>query len=61
MLRLALVFLIVAIIASILGFGGIASDSAYFAKILFLIFVVLFVISLLFGLLNRGGSNGPIV
>jgi uncharacterized membrane protein YtjA (UPF0391 family) len=61
MLRLALVFLIVAIIASIFGFGNIEGMSLEFAKILFFIFVVLFVISLIFGLLNRGGSGGPIV
>jgi uncharacterized membrane protein YtjA (UPF0391 family) len=61
MLRLALVFLLVSILAAIFGFGGIAGVSMDFARILFFIFVVMFVISLIFGLLNRGGTNGPIV
>ncbi len=38
MLRWALIFLVVAIIAAALGFGGIAGDAAYIAKILFYIF-----------------------
>lgn len=49
MLRYALLFLIVAIIAAVFGFGGIAADSAWIAKLLFVLFLILFVISLLFG------------
>jgi uncharacterized membrane protein YtjA (UPF0391 family) len=52
MLRWAILFLIVALIAAIFGFGGIAADAAWFAKILFFIFLILFVISLVMG---RGG------
>jgi uncharacterized membrane protein YtjA (UPF0391 family) len=48
MLYWALVFLIVAIVAAIFGFGGIAVASAGIAKILFFIFLVLFVVSLIF-------------
>ena len=61
MLRLALVFLLVSLLAAIFGFHGIEGVSMDFARILFFIFVVLFVISLIFGLLNRGGSNTPLV
>jgi uncharacterized membrane protein YtjA (UPF0391 family) len=50
MLRWALGFLIVAIIAAVLGFGGIASASAGIAKVLFFIFLVGFVITLVIGL-----------
>ena len=46
MLGWALTFLIVALIAAALGFGGIAGTSAGIAKILFLIFIVLFVIAM---------------
>jgi uncharacterized membrane protein YtjA (UPF0391 family) len=46
MLRYAVIFLIVAIIAAILGFGGIAIISVEIAKILFFVFLVLFVITL---------------
>ena len=62
MLRLALDFLLISIVAAIFGFGNIIVDGSFeIAKILFFIFVVLFVISLIFGLLNRGGSNTPLV
>ncbi len=49
MLRLALLFLVIAVIAGLLGFGGIASFSWEGAKILFFVFLVLAVISLLGG------------
>jgi len=47
MLRLAIVFLVIALIAAFLGFGGVASLSWAGAKILFLIFLVLAVLSFL--------------
>ena len=46
MLYYALVFLLVAILAAVFGFGGIAIVSAGIAKILFFIFIVLFLVSL---------------
>ena len=46
MLHYALVFFIVAIIAAIFGFGGIAAGAAEIAKVLFFIFLVLFIASL---------------
>ena len=45
----AVVFLITALVAAVFGFGGIAAASAGIAKLLFFIFLVLFVISLIFG------------
>ncbi len=45
MLRWALTFLIVALIAAVLGFGGIAGFSMEIARILFVAFVVLFLVS----------------
>jgi uncharacterized membrane protein YtjA (UPF0391 family) len=56
MLRWALVFLVVALIAAVFGFGGIAADAAWIAKIIFFVFVVLFVASLIFG--GKGPSAG---
>jgi uncharacterized membrane protein YtjA (UPF0391 family) len=50
MLRWALIFFIVAIIAALFGFGGIAVASAGIAKILFLIFLIGFLITLVVGL-----------
>jgi uncharacterized membrane protein YtjA (UPF0391 family) len=57
MLRWTLVFLVVALVAAALGFGGIAADSAYIARILFFIFLVLFLVSLLMG--GFGGRRPP--
>jgi uncharacterized membrane protein YtjA (UPF0391 family) len=56
MLSWALIFFVVAIIAAVFGFGGIASASAGIAQILFFIFLVLFVVSLIMGMTRRGGS-----
>lgn len=47
-LHWSLIFLVVAIIAGALGFTGIAKDSAWIAKILFIVFLVLFVASYFF-------------
>ncbi len=53
MLSWAVVFLIIAVVAAFFGFGGIAGAATLVAKILFFIFVVLFLVSLVFGLQNR--------
>ena len=57
MLSWALTFLVIALIAAALGFGGIAGTSAGIAKILFFIFLALFVISLLSRLFS--GKSRP--
>ncbi|MES2306323.1 MAG: DUF1328 domain-containing protein [Gemmatimonadota bacterium] len=49
MLRWAMIFLVVAIVAALFGFGGIAAASAGIAKTLFFIFLVMFVIALVLG------------
>ena len=54
MLYWAAVFFIVALIAAVFGFGGIAVGAAEIAKILFFVFLVLFIVSLLAGGLRRG-------
>ena len=60
MLYWALVFFIIAIVAAIFGFGGIAAGAVSIAKILFFIFLILFVVSLLLGLFRRGGYGTTI-
>ncbi|MEA2910987.1 MAG: hypothetical protein QOJ15_3068, partial [Bradyrhizobium sp.] len=55
MLGWALTFLVVARIAAVLGFGGIAGLSIEIAKIIFFVAVVLFLSSPVIGLL-RGRS-----
>lgn len=52
MLQWALIFLVVALVAGVLGFGGVAIISVDIARILFFIFLVLFVVSLIAGLLR---------
>jgi uncharacterized membrane protein YtjA (UPF0391 family) len=49
MLRWALLFLIVALIAGLFGFFNVAGTSYMIARVLFFVFLVLFVISLLMG------------
>ena len=53
MLYWALLFFVIALIAAVFGFTGIAVAAAGIAKILFFIFVVLFIISLIFGMRAR--------
>jgi len=48
MLSWALTFLIIAIIAAVLGFGGIAGSAAWIAQILFGVFIILFLLSFIF-------------
>ncbi len=45
----AITFLVVAIIAAALGFGGLAGTAAWAAKVVFVVGLVLFVLSLIFG------------
>jgi uncharacterized membrane protein YtjA (UPF0391 family) len=47
MLRWSISFLILALIAGLFGFGGVANASVDIAKILFFVFAVLFGISAL--------------
>jgi uncharacterized membrane protein YtjA (UPF0391 family) len=54
LLHWAVVFLIVAIIAALLGFGGVAGTAMEGARMLFWVALVLLVISLVFGLIRRG-------
>jgi uncharacterized membrane protein YtjA (UPF0391 family) len=55
MLYWALIFFIVAIVAAIFGFGKIAAGAEMIALWLFWIFVVVFLVTLILGLIQRGG------
>jgi len=50
MLGWAVFFLVIALIAAVLGFGGIAGTAVGIAKLLFFIFLAIFAISLIMGL-----------
>ena len=56
MLSWALTFFVIALIAALFGFGGIASSAAGIAQVLFFIFLVAFVVSMI---LNFGRGRAP--
>lgn len=53
----AIIFLIVALIAAAFGFGGIASAATGVAKVLFFIFIVVFIVLLITALLGVGAAT----
>lgn len=53
MLRWALIFLVIAILAAVFGFGGIAGEAAWIAKVLLFLFLILAVISFVLGRKRR--------
>lgn len=56
LLKWALIFLVVSLIAALFGFTGISAASADIARVLFFIFLVIFVVLLILGLM--AGSQG---
>ena len=59
MLGWALTFLIIALIAAVLGFGEIAGFAVEIAKIIFFVAIILFVISAIVGLIRGGRPTLP--
>ena len=57
MLGLAVTFLIVALVAGVLGFGGIAIISIEMAKIIFFVAIILFLVSVIIGFVR--GRSAP--
>jgi uncharacterized membrane protein YtjA (UPF0391 family) len=53
LLYYAIVFLVVAVVAAALGFGGVAGTAMEGARMLFWVALVLFVVSAVVGLLRR--------
>lgn len=49
MLRWAIIFFVIAIVAFVFGFGGIAGEAAWIGKILLVVFLILAIVSLVFG------------
>jgi uncharacterized membrane protein YtjA (UPF0391 family) len=56
MLSWAITFLVIAIIAAVFGFGGIAAGAVGIAKVLFFLFLIAFVVSMF---MHVRGSRGP--
>lgn len=59
MIGWALTFLIIALIAAALGFGGIAGAAVEIAKIIFFVAIILFVIAAVVGLVRGRTPNVP--
>jgi uncharacterized membrane protein YtjA (UPF0391 family) len=59
MLGWAVGFFVLSIIAAIFGFGGVATAFAGIAQLLFFVFIILFVLSLVVGLFTGGAHGGP--
>lgn len=53
MLNYAVTFLVIALLAALFGFTGIAAGAVEIARILFFVFLVLFAASLVMGLMRR--------
>ena len=58
MLKWSLAFLVFALIAALLGFTGIAGESMYVARILFFVFLIVFLVGLVYSLVT--GKRSPI-
>jgi uncharacterized membrane protein YtjA (UPF0391 family) len=53
MLHYALVFFVIALIAAVFGFGGIAAGAVEIAKILFFLFLVIAAVTFVMGLMRK--------
>ena len=60
MLNYIVTFFILAVLAAFFGFGGLASSFAEIAKFLALVFVVLFIASLVYSVITGRNTNTPL-
>jgi len=60
MLNYIITFFVLAVLAAFLGFGGLATSFAEIAKFLALVFVVLFVASLVYSVITGRKANTPL-
>lgn len=59
MLGWALTFLVIALIAAVLGFGGIAGTAIEIAKIIFFVAIILFIVSAVIGMVRGRSGRVP--
>jgi uncharacterized membrane protein YtjA (UPF0391 family) len=57
MLKWSFIFLALSLVAALLGFGGIAAGAAEAAKILFVVFLVSWIVTLVFGIISGKKSK----
>ncbi len=60
MLNYVIIFFVLAVVSAFMGFGGLAADFAGIAQFLALVFVVLFVASLIYNILT-GRRESPLL
>ncbi len=60
MMNWAITFFLMAVVAAVLGFGGLAGTFVEIAKFLAILFVVLFVASLIFGMVTGRRTLPPV-
>ena len=60
MLNWMITFFILAVVASLLGFGGLAGTFSEIAKFLAVLFVILFVASLIYSAITGRRANPPL-
>ncbi len=53
MLQYSVIFLVIALVAALFGFGGIAAGAVEIAKILFFIFAVMAIVTFVFSLVKK--------
>jgi uncharacterized membrane protein YtjA (UPF0391 family) len=53
MLHYSVIFLVIALVAALFGFGGIAAGAVEIAKILFFIFAVMAIVTFVFSLVKK--------
>lgn len=53
MLRYSVIFLVIALVAALFGFGGIASGAVEIAKILFFVFVIIAIVTFVVSLVKK--------
>ena len=53
MLRYSVIFLVIALVAALFGFGGIASGAVEIAKILFFVFVIIAIVTFIVSLVKK--------
>jgi uncharacterized membrane protein YtjA (UPF0391 family) len=61
MLSWVITFFILAVLAAVFGFGGLAGTFAEIAKFLALVFVVLFIASLVYSMVTGRRANPPVI
>lgn len=61
MLRWAVIFFVIALIAALFGFTGIAGAAVGIAKVLFFAFLIIAAVMLVLNLMGKGGGKSGIV